>query len=606
MFLNQGDDIESTSVESEPIVNNGPVKIDTNFKLPISYLATDELFELDPIVSSDLELTPLSSDDKSSFNQLQCIYDVLLQPKHEFASQMIPKWNTHYTTNSKFLTESSNIITNMDSYELNMKEQSYTLDCSAITKIWEDVKIDKYFLTKYNFLDWEQFMYLNDNSTFLQGISIVQVLSPVISFIIPIVFLIFPFLLLKLRGIPISIEIYVNTLKDIAKNHFIGKTLTSMESFSWDKLIYILFMIGMYSFQIYQNFALCKRFYNNVIKVNSDLIELKSYVNYSIHSMESFIKISNVQDTYSMFNIELKSNIEKLYKLRNDLMDMNEFNISMTKFNNIGYMLKCYYLLHSCSIYDSCLRYSIGFEGYVNNLLGIHNNVNNKFVSFSKFNNDGVCKFKQQYYPAKSTYENVKNDCKLGANMIISSPNKSGKTTFLKTTAINIIFTQQFGCGFYDSAIITPYTHIHSYLNIPDTSGRDSLFQAESRRCKEIIDSIAKCSGKLYRHFCLFDELYSGTNPDEATKSGCAFLEYLQKFDNVDFMLTTHYISICKKFKHSRKIKNYKMDVVVLPDGTFDYTYKIKLGISKIKGGIRVLKDMGYPSEIINMIEQNK
>jgi DNA mismatch repair ATPase MutS len=55
-------------------------------------------------------------------------------------------------------------------------------------------------------------------------------------------------------------------------------------------------------------------------------------------------------------------------------------------------------------------------------------------------------------------------------------------------------------------------------LNIPDSSGRDSLFQAESRRCKEIIDIINK--DKTHRHFCIFDELFSGTNPVETTKAG--------------------------------------------------------------------------------------
>ena len=33
------------------------------------------------------------------------------------------------------------------------------------------------------------------------------------------------------------------------------------------------------------------------------------------------------------------------------------------------------------------------------------------------------------------------------------------------------------------------------------------------------------------------------------------------------------------------------------------YTYKIKKGISKVKGGIKVLKDLEYPDEIINKIK---
>ena len=135
--------------------------------------------------------------------------------------------------------------------------------------------------------------------------------------------------------------------------------------------------------------------------------------------------------------------------------------------------------------------------------------------------------------------------------MIITGPNASGKTTILKSTSINIILSQQFGVGFYDSSIINPYTHIHSYLNIPDTSGRDSLFQAESRRCKDIIDIIDQ-STESDRHLCIFDELYSGTNPDEATKSAYALLLYLSENNNVDFALTTHYHKLCKKIKKKR------------------------------------------------------
>ena len=54
----------------------------------------------------------------------------------------------------------------------------------------------------------------------------------------------------------------------------------------------------------------------------------------------------------------------------------------------------------------------------------------------------------------------------------------------------NIILCQQIGCGFFDKADVKIYDFIHSYINIPDTSGRDSLFQAEARRCKEILSII--------------------------------------------------------------------------------------------------------------------
>ena len=92
-----------------------------------------------------------------------------------------------------------------------------------------------------------------------------------------------------------------------------------------------------------------------------------------------------------------------------------------------------------------------------------------------------------------------------------------------------------------------PYTHIHSYLNIPDTSGRDSLFQAESRVVKKslILSRTTKLNVILPYLMNYFQEL----NPVEASRSAYAFLLYLSKYDNVDFILTTHYTSICKKLQ---------------------------------------------------------
>ena len=142
------------------------------------------------------------------------------------------------------------------------------------------------------------------------------------------------------------------------------------------------------------------------------------------------------------------------------------------------------------------------------------------------------------------------------------------------------------------------YDFIHCYINIPETSNRDSLFQAEARQCKEILNIIEENKDK--KHFCVFDELYSGTNPDEAIESGYNYLKYLNKNKNVDYLLTTHYYKLCKKMdKTEKNIKNYHMEIKKL-DNDFIYNYKMKKGISKIKGGVKVLKDLNYPNEIIN------
>jgi DNA mismatch repair ATPase MutS len=257
--------------------------------------------------------------------------------------------------------------------------------------------------------------------------------------------------------------------------------------------------------------------------------------------------------------------------------------------------------------YDESLRYSFGFEGYFNNLCGAHSHVLQSNINTTTYNNKKIFELKDQYYISHANNDNhVKNDCNIDNNIIITGVNASGKTTMLKSITINILFSQQIGYGFYKKCKLHPYTHIHSYLNIPDTSGRDSLFQAESRRCKEIIDIIGDCddTSTKARHFCIFDELYSGTNPTDAIKASYAFLSYLCKYSNVNFMLTTHYTPVCQKFEDSTNIINYKMDVKQDEDGKLNFNYKLKPGICIIKGAVEILKAMDYPNEIIETIQK--
>ena len=271
---------------------------------------------------------------------------------------------------------------------------------------------------------------------------------------------------------------------------------------------------------------------------------------------------------------------------------------------------------------------------------------------------DNYSKIVNGYYVATVVSDGlqpVKNTVSLDKRLVITGPNASGKTTILKMTMLNILFSQQLGYGFYEAGTrIKPYNHLHSYLNIPDTSGRDSLFQAESRRCKEILDKLSEgqqaptgtttqwgCGGQSppVRHFCIFDELYSGTNPYEAIASAYGYIMHLNKNDNVDFMLTTHYIQLCRLFqpcklfdkeKHisesikrekiinnsdaeatvkreellddtdTHKIRNLHMEVADRGNYDFKYLYTLRPGISDIKGGIKVLYDLQYPASIVD------
>jgi len=593
-YCNKDTNINSSS---ENILQDHSSPIHTNFLLPIQYLDPSEIHSLSPVVANDLELARPGVE--------RSIYEYIFKPQSKFATNMIPSWSQCYTTNKEYLEDTQYILKNMKDFG---EHSSYIPKYDKIMEIWDEIKVDTFFLEKYGFLEWDILQYLNESSNFLQCLTVANIVSPLISLFMPLLFLILPFIILKFRGIPIDFEIYMEVLQSVAKNHFIGKALGSIHQMTIEKGLYLIFIGSLYFLQIYQNINICIRFYRNIVRINDYLMELKGFIGHSISSMCGFRNISQDLRTYKTFHNVVWEHCETLKQMQSELECIRPFEVSLSTINNTGYMLKCFYTLHTNIEYENALRYSMGFQGYIENLMGVYENISSRNLAFCTIlEGDKIkCEFKDQYYPPLIDECHVKNNICLDKNIILSAPNKSGKTTVLKTTALNIIFTQQLGCGFYSSGELLPYSHIHSYLNIPDTSERDSLFQAESRRCKDILNIVTKYENNTkYRHFCIFDELYSGTNPEEAVKAGYAFLKYLSKFENIHFILTTHYVKICKKFLENNYVENYKMHVKVLENGDFYYTYRMKKGISMIKGAIRVMKDMEYPEEIIGTMESD-
>jgi len=575
----------------------------TVFQLPIEYLA-DEVYELSPIVSSDLELV-LGENP---------IYESLFSTgnnKHEFAKQILPKYQHKYTTKVAFLEDTQCVIQNM-----NDEFSVLPVTCDELQKQWCDVKHDPKFIESYGYIEWSLLEQWNRSATVLQSVTLANMLSPLMSFFIPILFLLFPFVILKIQGIEMTLAGYLKVLKEIAKHHFIGKALTTFESFSIENTIYLFGTLALYGLQMYQNTMQCLRFYKNTEKINKDLCVWKKFVAHSKSQITVFLEKNSKMSTYTSFCKTLKKHGVVLQEIEDMLQPICPFSASITKSTEIGYMLKCYYEFHTNISFEKTILYCMGFEGFLQIMHGVASKLKEGVIQTATYSQGEYmvaqddsgnvlpeCSITQQYYPSHKGEECVRNDVILDTFGVITGPNASGKTTYLKTTAINVILCQQLGVGYFSACKMRPYRKIHSYLNIPDTSGRDSLFQAESRRCKEILDSIKDDSG---RQFCIFDELYSGTNPKEATKAAYAFLEYLRQFKHVDLFLTTHYVSICNEWtenhENKRKIENYQM-VVEQTETKNIPTYKIAPGISYIEGAIGILEDMNYPEEMIAMVK---
>ena len=565
----------------------------SHFKLPVFYNPSKQ--KLNNNIVKDLELLTTANDVEEH------IYKYIFSPTTPLGDSILELFPQFYTTDISFLKDTQQMIKNVHPLDTTYKYQN-------IINAWNEIKHETGFCEKYLYVDWDFGKFLNTNPVFLQAMSVYNITSPVLSLLMPIFILIIPFFVIKLKGVEISMPEYLKVLNVIVANHAIGKIFTKFNDVDISQKIYIIVSAAFYVFSIYQNILVCVRFYSNTKKIHDYLLLFNDYIKHTIDQMNSYLSITQNLNTYIEFNDELRRNRDILVSYKNKLEVITPFKISISKILNMGHILRCFYELYDNKDYNDALLYSFGFNGYIDNISGLATYVSNKkinlctFAKNSKKSKNGknpkkINIFKNAFYPNLIDKKHKKNSYHLERNIILTGPNASGKTTLLKTTLINIILTQQFGCGCYTSAKIVPFQFIHCYLNIPDTSGRDSLFQAEARRCKEIIDCIH--SNPKAEHFCVFDELYSGTNPEEAIVSAQSFMEYISKYKTVSCLLTTHYIQLCKNISNNPRMQNYNMKTIKT-EKSLEYTYELQEGISDIKGGLKVLTDMNYPTEIIN------
>jgi len=588
------------------------------FKLPIEYLESSSIQLLSNNIINDLELvktkSPLSdiSNICDNTNESYNLYYHVFNPKNIFEKNIINKWSKYYTNNVEFLLETQLLLQNYNTFKkVEFSEDKTIFQDDALYTKCESVIYDNGFINNYQYIDIPLLSNFNNNSLCLQALSIYNLSSPVFSLLIPILFLLLPFFIIKLQGHKITFGLYFEHLKNVFSNHIIGQLFTSFSETNFTNKIYLLFSFGFYIFQMYLNFTSCIKYFTNIKYIHETLYDLKQYIVTSLNKYKNFLKYSRDLVKYKDFNDAINKNTDIFTSYLDDLNKITPYSLNINKLVELGHLMKCFYYLNKNENIIESLYFSFGFNGYLKNLDTLQNFINSKVINYCSYNNSKPTSFEDAYFANLNTIETsanktkdsktkdsktkiVKNSYSLDKNIIITGPNASGKTTLLKSTLFNIILSQQIGCGFYNNASVKIYDYIHCYINIPDTGGRDSLYQAEARQCKNILEAIENNSTK--NHFCVFDELYSGTNPDEAIDSAYGYLNYLNKFNNIDYVLTTHYTKLCKKL--NKQNNNFYMKVNNNAND-FEYTYKIKKGISKVKGAMKVLKDLNYPENII-------
>jgi energy-coupling factor transporter ATP-binding protein EcfA2 len=555
--------------------------INKHFKFPIEF--EKKINIISDNIKNDFEFNTNNSPYKLIFNSNRYTINNLL----------IDKWKTYFSNNKNYIKNFQNFI-----LEFNKKYFDKFHDYNdTLLNTFIQHKNNDGFNEKYDYINWKHIEFVNNNKSILQALTYYNLFSPVINLSIPIFLLIMPFIIIKfVLKSSISFDIYKDILCKQVKNHSLGKIFSIFSrEITTDKKIFAAISITFYFFSIYQSILTCIKFYNNSFYIQEYLFNIKQHL---INSNDKIDSIISIIQNNSYFNQYLDYLVERKNKINVIISELSFLTTKQFNYKNIfcfGDYLAMFYKLRNDETTNETLYFTFNLQCYINNINSICELINKNKINKCNFTkNPKKQHIKQQYYLYHDELI-VKNDLHID-KYIITGPNASGKTTLLKTTLLNIIFSQQFGFGFYKKATLIPYRIIDSYINIPDTSGRDSLFQAEARRCLDILNNVKK--NKNGYSFIIFDEIYSGTNPYEATTSAKAFLECFQNY-NVFFLLTTHF----KELTNINNLKNYHMDCVVDKDtNKISYTYKFRKGISHIKGGFKILEDLEYPIEIIKKL----
>jgi hypothetical protein len=438
--------------------------------------------------------------------------------------------------------------------------------------------------------------------------SFIGISSPIFALLSPLFVLIAPFVVLKINGVEISYSTYIQILGDIIQSKIFGKVILTEEGSKIEDKIYAVLSLCLYIYNIYQNIQKCIKYYDNIILIHKHIQELSDFLSHTIPMMRLSLseRMYYKSEPHSIYYKNMETHLYELETLQTLLISIKPFDMTIEEGFQLGLLYKTFYTIYSNKTIHTSLYYALGYQGYMSILNELYKNVELKLLNNATFykkckkdKKEKYVKFKDIVYPVLIKENNiVSNNILLNKNITLTGVNASGKTTMLKSVFINIILSQQIGIGSFSSFSFQPYDYLHCYINIIDTSDRYSLFQSECKKCQEIIQSIQENPNK--KHFCVFDEIFSGTTPDEAINCGYGFLTFLNSNPNIRFILTTHFMDLCKKLTNDN-INNYKM-VSTIKDKTLLHTYKLEKGINDIQGSVEILRQLNFPEEVISTI----
>jgi DNA mismatch repair protein MutS len=180
--------------------------------------------------------------------------------------------------------------------------------------------------------------------------------------------------------------------------------------------------------------------------------------------------------------------------------------------------------------------------------------------------------------------------------LFLTGANMAGKSTLIKAVGSSV-FLAHIGMGVPARHMkLSLFDGLLTNINVADNIAKgESYFFNEVQRIKNTIYKIN--DGKKW--LVLIDELFKGTNVQDAMKCSLAVIKGLIKIKNSLFILSTHLYEIAEELKPFPNI-SFKYFETNVMDDQLDFTYQLREGISNDRIGYVILKR----EKVVEMLEK--
>lgn len=170
--------------------------------------------------------------------------------------------------------------------------------------------------------------------------------------------------------------------------------------------------------------------------------------------------------------------------------------------------------------------------------------------------------------------------------LFLTGANMAGKSTFIRAVGISV-YLASLGMGVpADRMKMSSFDGLMSNIDVADNTLKgESYFFNEVQRIKTTVSKIQ--NGKKW--LILIDELFKGTNIQDAMKCSTAVVEGLRKVKSSLFILSTHLYEIGEELKKYPNIQ-FRYFETEAKDDNLVFSYQLKEGISNDRLGYLILK----------------